>query len=294
MGARMSKKMNLNLDGCMLPGFLDAQDSPYRAQGKLQESDLLERRPQGENDGDHETNAVRLVSLGCYCGVKSSFQNIGRGSEHLPFDWMRTSLEGLERFIKTDFAGFFDWIPPAKPIKAPPGKNMNMVLYRHYQHSFWHDDPTDSSMQEKYTRRIERLRNLDGHSSTVLFVRAAVQPNELLASSRFLKLLEEKFGPNVKLMHILLKQGRLKGPAQIKNLPNLLVWYHDSEGQPAQAAFTDAVKEGLNWAVDRQMHVLSLNSPEEAVSWADHYCCIYAYDHYVFEGLGVDGRPPAL
>mmetsp|Transcript_13469 Transcript_13469/g.31673 ORF Transcript_13469/g.31673 Transcript_13469/m.31673 type:complete len:293 (+) Transcript_13469:127-1005(+) len=291
MGGRIS------IDNCYVPGlgtFVE-EETTDRPQGqRLQESDLLERRPQGENDGDPETNAIRLVSLGCYCGVKSSFQRIGRGSEHLPFDWMRTSLRGLEHFIKTDFLGFFDFVPPAKPIKAPPGKNMRMVLYRNFEHSFWHDDPTDPSMQEKYHRRIERFRSIDAHDSRVLFVRAAVHPGEIDESPAFLSLLQQRFGPQSCLLLILLRQTRLKGPAQILGLPNLLVWYHDTEGQPAAASFTDAVQGGLNWCAGRETLTMKLKSPQEAIAWADHYAAIYAYGHYVFQGLGVDGMPPKV
>ncbi|CAE8619485.1 unnamed protein product, partial [Polarella glacialis] len=130
-----------------------AEAPPMRSRfGGQQESDMLELMAQGPSSCDELTSQVPLISLGCNCGPKLSFQKIGRGSETLPFDWMQSSLDGILNFLRTDFGGFFDYVTKQKV----PGCQA-MVMYRGHLHSFWHDDPDDPTMQEKYRRRIKRL-----------------------------------------------------------------------------------------------------------------------------------------
>jgi hypothetical protein len=38
-----------------------------------------------------------------------SFKEMGRGAETLPFDWVRTTLDGLVHFLASDFADYFDY-----------------------------------------------------------------------------------------------------------------------------------------------------------------------------------------
>jgi len=63
---------------------------------RTQDSDFLENMECGQMSraADERTNHVMLVSLGGYCGPKLSFQAINRGAATLPFDWMRTKMEG--------------------------------------------------------------------------------------------------------------------------------------------------------------------------------------------------------
>merc|ERR1712232_1452296 len=125
----------------------------------LQESDLMERLNAGidavacSSDTDH----VRLVSLGGYCGPKLSFQKLGRGAETLPFDWLRTRMEGILHFLRSDFDGFFEWSSTASGGGA-------ITMYRSQYHSFWHDDPNDAGMRERYTRRIKRFWEIDANT----------------------------------------------------------------------------------------------------------------------------------
>ncbi|CAE7658640.1 ACP5 [Symbiodinium necroappetens] len=145
----------------------------------MQESDMMDQLPDGESRVDAETEQIMLVSLGCFCGPKLSFKNIGRGAETLPFDWMRTRHEGLVHFLRngwdesTGWNGFFEF----NSKKVVPG--VSMTTYRSYYHSFWHDDPTDPGMHERYQRRISRFNNIDATSKPVLFVRTVPTTQEL-------------------------------------------------------------------------------------------------------------------
>ncbi|CAJ1395983.1 unnamed protein product [Effrenium voratum] len=139
----------------------------------------MDALPDGKSRVDQETEGIMLVSLGCFCGPKLSFKNIGRGAETLPFDWMRTRHEGLVHFLqngwdeRTNFNGFFEFTSK----KVVPG--CQMTTYRDYFHSFWHDDPTDPGMHERYKRRIKRFNSIDARSEAVLFVRTIPSTSEL-------------------------------------------------------------------------------------------------------------------
>merc|ERR1712176_1645744 len=98
---------------------------------------------------------------------------MGRGAETLPFDWIRTSLEGLLHFMRSDFEGFFHYTT-FKPKVAG-----YFDMYRSKYHSFWHDNPDDPGTREKYLRRIARFKKIDASESPVLFVRAVASTDEL-------------------------------------------------------------------------------------------------------------------
>ncbi|CAK0888409.1 unnamed protein product, partial [Prorocentrum cordatum] len=145
---------------------------------------------------------------------------MGRGAATLPFDWIRTTVDGLLHYIRSDFSGFFDFV-----TKLPvPGCN-RMVMYRDRLHSFWHDDPEDPAMREKYARRIERFNQLDARVRPVLFVRSAAATEELLRAAELVEVLVARFGKEARLLLILNFQDATAGPAFVKGVPNLMVYY---------------------------------------------------------------------
>lgn len=234
--------------------------------GKLQESDLLEQIPAGERVSDPQLDAVRLVSLGCFCGPKLSFQRLGRGAETLPFDWIRTRREGLLHLMRNDFNGFFDFTTK-KPV---PGSNM--TAFRGYHHSFWHDNPTESSMQERYKRRIQRWKDIDARNSLVLFVRAAgVLPDELENAPELLHELQERFGENASLLLVLDFQRTAKGCAVVEGHPNLFVYFlgGDAHTEGDFAPYSEPVKVAMDWTVGRPVEAMSFESLEAAVAVTD-------------------------
>lgn len=223
------------------------------AGGKEQESDLMEKLAQGPNMCDELTNSVRLVSLGCYCGPKLSFQKMGRGAETLPFDWMRTRLDGLFHFMRSDFDGFFNFVTQL-PV---PGTDGGMVAYRAPLHSFWHDDPRDASMHERYGRRIARFQNIDASSSAVLFVRVAGDTSEVRRAPELLHELESRFGAQAHLLLVLNFQEGTTGPALIQEHGNLMVNLLDAKAHMRGSScfghpYVDPVLTALNWVVGRE------------------------------------------
>merc|ERR1719326_241609 len=117
----------------------------------------------------HQAKAIPLVSLGCSCGPKMAFDELGRGAETLPFDWMCTTIEGVIGFLSTDFQGFFQY--NSQENAHLPESGTRITVFRSTRHSWWHDDPNDPATQEKYNRRIQRLNSMKAFNEPILFVR---------------------------------------------------------------------------------------------------------------------------
>mmetsp|Transcript_35105 Transcript_35105/g.76666 ORF Transcript_35105/g.76666 Transcript_35105/m.76666 type:complete len:625 (-) Transcript_35105:92-1966(-) len=230
-----------------------------------QESDLLDRMPDGEGHADSDTEHVQLVSLGCYCGPKLSFKKIGRGAETLPFDWLRTRLSGVRHFLKNDFDGFYDWTTKQS---VPDSK---MTIYRGYYHSFWHDNPNDPAMIERYQRRIARFMSIDARTKPVLFVRAACTSDELSEAGELLADLKALFGDSACLLLIVDFQKTAQGAAAVGGHPDLLVYYlsGDAHKEPDGAPYCKPILVALDWMVGRPIEAMQFVDLDTIVDCAD-------------------------
>lgn len=234
---------------------------------KMQESEKLERMTAAKNvpplpaDTDH----VRLVSLGCMCGAKLSFQQLGRGSETLPFDWVRSRLKGILHFLRSDFEGYFDYdtmIPDCG----------GMTMFRSRYHSFWHDNPDDEDMREKYERRIARFKEIDASKQPVLFVRAVASTDELMLAVEVAEELARRFGEQAHLLLIVDFQKRMQGPAVVHNMKagKLLLYYHATEDrEPAFAPYMKPIRAGLDWAARKNIGAKEFTSMNEVLAMTD-------------------------
>jgi len=221
----------------------------------LQESDLMDRLPDGAGAGvvDVGTEHIRLVSLGNDCGPKLSFKHLGRGAETLPFDWSRSRMEGLFHFMRNDFDGFFSFV-----TKEPVPGIDRMVCYRDYLHSFWHDDPRDPGMQERYCRRIDRFHAIDAERQMVLFVRAVMLTSELSQAEELLAELIARFGRQAHLLIVLSQQTLARGAGVVQAASNLMVNFlepgaHNSDGF---AVYAEPVRVALDWMVGRPVDAM--------------------------------------
>lgn len=243
--------------------------APARMEKGMQESDLLDQLPNGEVKVDDETAHIRLVSLGCTCGPKLSFKHMGRGAETLPFDWMRTRHEGLVHFLRNDFEGFFEF------NSKHPVPGCGMTTFRGHHHSFWHDDPTDPGMLERYERRIKRFQAIDASVNPVLFVRAIPTTDEILLLPDLLDALIEKHGANACLVAVVDFQHTVCGAVLVKNIPNLLVYYlggqahAHQDGETMIPPYCDAIAISLDWAVGRKIEARVFDSLELVKELAD-------------------------
>mmetsp|Transcript_2208 Transcript_2208/g.3766 ORF Transcript_2208/g.3766 Transcript_2208/m.3766 type:complete len:441 (+) Transcript_2208:68-1390(+) len=236
-------------------GPLVAMTPPMSAPGKEQESERMERLADGVAKFDPLTDGVQLVSLGCYCGPKLSFKKMGRGSETLPFDWMRTRLDGLLDFMRNDFHGFFTF------CSQEPVPGSHMVVYRNFNHSFWHDDPTDTRMQEKYQRRFDRFQSIDAGSKPVLFVRVIATTDEIPRLTELTTELRNRFGSQACLLAIVSMQQSLSGSALVDNCPDLMLHYlpanaYGTAAENNEATYGRAIQDALDWIVNREVSVM--------------------------------------
>eukprot|EP00930_Biecheleria_cincta_P086434 TRINITY_DN7571_c1_g2_i6.p1 TRINITY_DN7571_c1_g2~~TRINITY_DN7571_c1_g2_i6.p1 ORF type:complete len:914 (-),score=141.56 TRINITY_DN7571_c1_g2_i6:513-3254(-) len=176
-----------------------------------------------------DVGRVHVISLGCFCGVKLSIQRLGLGAQHLPFDWIRTRIGAVTRFLQTDFEGFFDTDAPVD-VPNTGGK----ISFRSRNHSFWHDDIRELRVREKLLRRVARLKALgaeptvdDHQAPTLLFVRALATTGEIAHVNELLEELVKQFGSTgtkVFLLAIVGYQSKLSGPYMIDSSPGLLLY----------------------------------------------------------------------
>lgn len=216
----------------------------------VQESDYLDRLPVGQKIVEG-SEGIQLVSLGCHCGVKLSFKKMGLGAATLPFDWTRSTLSGVLHFLTRDFQGFFDY--GTRIEKKAGGK----PIFRGYHHAFWHDDPDDPFMRERYTRRFSRFQSIDGSAGQVLFVRAVASTDEVPRAVEVLQLLQERFGQHVYLLLIIDFQKRVQGASLVDGHPNLIIYSlgGDAHNDSDSAPYCKPVEMALNMLLHRKVTV---------------------------------------
>jgi len=235
----------------------------------MQESDLLEQLPAGVGQQGSGSDHIMLVSLGSFCGIKLSFKHMGRGAETLPFDWMRTRHAGLMHFLEHDFEGFFDFT-----VKKPV-PNCNMTVYQSRFHSFWHDDPTDPGMIERYTRRIDRFNRIDASAQPVLFVRCVPTTDELADVPELLAVLRQRHGKYACLLCIIDLQMTTKGAAIVEGIDNLLVYYLSGDNHVSEDGVTPAppyskpVQCALDWIIGKPIQAMQFTNMENIAACAD-------------------------
>jgi hypothetical protein len=231
------------------------------------ESELMENIPARIMESDQLRDGIPLVSLGCSCGPKLSFKDIGRGSETLPFDWVRSRVAGVIDLISTNFRDFYKF--STRQECRAPGDEHPMIMFRGTDHSFWHDDPTDGAMKERYDRRIERFGRVGSQAQQhgVLFVRSAAESGELRRAGELSNLLVQKFGPHATLLFIVDFQGDdALGSCIVKDYPNLMIHFNDTTKCNSAAPYGKAITTALDWVVGRGVSAGQLPTLQDALS----------------------------
>eukprot|EP00928_Gymnodinium_smaydae_P044199 TRINITY_DN2949_c1_g2_i1.p1 TRINITY_DN2949_c1_g2~~TRINITY_DN2949_c1_g2_i1.p1 ORF type:complete len:519 (+),score=89.89 TRINITY_DN2949_c1_g2_i1:76-1557(+) len=194
---------------------------------------------------------LRVVSLGAYCGVRQSMKKVGCDpGETLPFDWMRTKVEGILHYMRNDFEGFFDYV-----THSPIANSGGQVMFRDYLKSFWHHDPTDPDTREAFGRRFKRFQGIDATSLPVLFVRSVSKTAELAMTGELLDELTLRFGPRTMLLQLVDFQTKTNGPVLVSDRPNLLIWYvpPNAHSDPEGAPYGEPLRAALRWAQGDQI-----------------------------------------
>jgi hypothetical protein len=203
---------------------------------------------------------IPVVSLGCSCGPRLSFQEMGVAGEALPFDWMTTSIEGIMDQLETNFRSLFQFT--SWETAQLPGVRIPITVFRSSGHSWWHDDPTTSATQEKYRRRIKRLNGMRAVNHPILFVRLAATTSELGLVDSLAEQLIDRFGPQAMLL--LIVSGQDPGKYMVRSLPNVLFYFMPNSS--GRSAYCPAIACGLEWAAGKSPKYPSLHSLREVES----------------------------
>lgn len=150
---------------CCVSAFADCEDENVKEENQLS----LERKP-------------LFVSLGSSCEVAMELRRCSLRSVAFPFDWLLTLNHDLFiDLLNENFNHFLD----KNSFSMHPG-NSKIIENHLYQVEFRHDPPelVVGSLEEiykhqlgeilsKYSRRIERFRELRNYPGKIFFIRAA-------------------------------------------------------------------------------------------------------------------------
>lgn len=170
---------------------------------------------------------IQAVSLGGSCGPKISLRRLGLGEATMPFDWMRTRVDGLIHWLRD---GFGDFLVAKQRLEVTFQETL-LTVYRSPTHSFWHDDILDEGGREKLERRITRflaLANAEGEgvSRPLLFVRGIAGSAELERTEELFLALRERFEVNGRKVWLLLvlEDQPILGPVLHSKYDELILW----------------------------------------------------------------------
>jgi len=150
--------------------------------------------------------AVSCVSLGSYCAVAACLNHLKLRTAAYPFDWNRTTIEGVIHFLQT---GFVDFLSFLSVKDFPGGKNTGGKAYCGAHHSVWHEDLAAEDGTAKYRRRISRF--FQNAAPRKLFIRCLNASVELSNAAALLQVLQRLFpGSKVHLLLIVVCQSEAK------------------------------------------------------------------------------------
>lgn len=244
----------------------------------------LERRS-GQVAAGGAEDGVTVVSLGCSPATKMTLQELGRGCEELPFDWLQISHDGLLHFLHrgleaplrdglghggqrpSETHGFLDIATRV----AVPGTSMTMC--RSHLHSFPHDDLGDPEIRVQLSERVKRWETLGNKGETLLFVRAVATTAELARADELLSALSKRFGPQACLLLIVDFQQANPGQYVVEGLDDLLVNMLEGSAHQngsSRAPYREPILSALEWVKGEPLEAASVESLEMLHGIANH------------------------
>ncbi|MDO8530225.1 MAG: DUF1796 family putative cysteine peptidase [bacterium] len=187
------------------------------------------------------------ISLGGWCGPTGAIRAASLDLRAYPFDYIRTTFEGVCKCLAYDFKDFF----PEKPWVSETIKGCN--VYRGRYTSFWYHDIIKPETTDAFERRIERFTDLLRKTKkTVVFTRVVVDIDPLKEFSQievFNKIISEKF-PNLKYKFVFIIHGQEIGTVQIKSINDATaVWCINRSQVDREMDITD-YQEGYKKVID--------------------------------------------
>lgn len=167
-------------------------------------------------------SSLHIVSLGSTCFTKLTVRRLGLSDVTLPFDWIRSRMEGLLHFLANDFDGFFNFTDKQDVILH----GHHMTAYRSPTHSFWHDELEDYEVRAKIWQRVHRFLNLaieDSHAS-LLFVRTVATTSELSEIENLFETLEFRKGNKQVYLLVIISGQAVIGPILHAKHDRIIFW----------------------------------------------------------------------
>lgn len=117
----------------------------------------------------HISDYDHIVPIGSNCRMAQALRDLKIKDYALPFDWTLTSCEAIYRAFSYDFSNFVsrdDCIEES--LDHHPG---SLVLNLKYNVNVTHERRITKEAIEKYNRKVERMLEILGSNSKVLFIR---------------------------------------------------------------------------------------------------------------------------
>jgi hypothetical protein len=167
-----------------------------------------------------------FVSLGGFCGVSSALGSLGLRKAAQPFDWVRSSSDGVLQCIETEFRDFLSF----KTSRMDSGHKV--FEDTSWGGSFWHHDIEEPTTRDQFSRRIERFlcKNQEVQSPAPrFFVRVANSAVEVGAASRLLEALQRKFHRSPVYLLVLMDMQKVDGLVRVQDTSSHLLFHRIHE-----------------------------------------------------------------
>lgn len=105
-----------------------------------------------------------VISIGGMCNIAYTCRSMSKTQDAFPFDFIRTTFEGICHYIKTDFSEFCNF-----SIQQMPFEDNN--IYYDERHAFVHHDITKPEQMNAFKRRCNRFMNVCKSEDFITFVR---------------------------------------------------------------------------------------------------------------------------
>lgn len=193
-----------------------------------------------------------FVSLGSYCAVARALQCVGVKRFSYPFDWVRSSSEGVINCLEAKFEGFLSY--------AFTFEHEGMKVYggSKWGGSFWHHDPDAASTQTDMARRVDRLfgKAEVPASRMRVFVHAVNSSSELELCIRLHQVLRRALPETHVYLLILVDFQTSLGPVCLSGHDSLIIWRVHESNHPMENGTGKWAQTG-KWTMQKQSEAYS-------------------------------------
>ena len=130
-----------------------------------------------------------VISLGGMCNIAYSCRSFSKTQDAFPFDFIRTTFEGVCFFISNDFKDFTNFEYKRIPFQ-------DTMIYFDDKHAFVHHDITKKDQQDAFRRRCDRFIKICESEDYVTFARIITAENvwdELCLIDTFNKIMKKRY-----------------------------------------------------------------------------------------------------